>query len=125
MGHKATDIEKARRLIELEPLLLRGFSYNKIVEYCRNKFKIKHAETSKYIAEIKESWIKRQDSKREKNLAEAIERRDDMYYEARQNKDIRAALSVDDSLRNLQGLNEENINIKSEVKLIHSKEDDI
>lgn len=79
MDHKATDIEKAKRLIEVETMLLEGFSYTSIVRYGAEKWSIGSRQIDKYIAEIKETWLKTYEKKREQNLAKAIRRREHNY----------------------------------------------
>lgn len=115
MGHKATDIEKAKRLIILEPLLLEGMSYNSIVQYCAKEWGIKSRETSNYIAEIKDNWLKEQEKVKEKNYAKAIKRREYNYgKQMREHGDKRLAFEWEKDKSRLEGLYEDRIRVIEE-----------
>jgi hypothetical protein len=127
---KSTQIEIERRLDELEPLLLRGLPRRSIIQYGTKTWKIKPREIDEYMRKIKDRWLERQEPERKRNLAEAIEKRFDMYFEARKNSDIKSALEIEKDLRKLQGLYVEDILLtqntvaeltKDEIIELHNK----
>lgn len=113
---KSTKAGIIARLMILEQLLLKGWSYGQIVEYGRRNWDIGRANISKYLEQIREKWSEVYAEQSKTNLELAINRREMLYKKTLAEDDKALALMILNSLDKIKGLFVDRVENSNELK---------
>ena len=115
MAKKSTDAEVQRRINDIYHQIIIGSTYTDIVEYCRQNYKVTAKKTvARYLNGAKEIIKKIALPEQEEARKEAIAFYNKILKEAYESGQIKEARHIRTRLDKIQGLEIENINVRTD-----------
>ena len=107
-----------QRINDLIQKLLRGDSREDILLYCSEKWNIGERQSDKYISRARDKLEKSVSRKIEYDYSKAVRRYEDLYRLSVEKKDYKTAVSINEKLTALQGLNKIQVEHSGDVQFI-------
>ena len=107
-----------QRVNELVKMILKGVCRDEMILYCSENWAIGERQSDKYTARAREKLEKSVSRKIEYDYSKAVRRYEDLYKLSLNKKDYKTAVSINEKLTALQGLNKIQINHSGDVQFI-------